>query len=72
MERFSSNLLHLILIAVLMTFFVSLVKYLTSPEDSKMIKAWKVVTIVSGTIFGTIFLIYLAIGVIMIMGIRYM
>ncbi len=63
---------QLILIAVLMTFFVSLVKFLTSPEDSKMRRAWKVVTIVSGTLLGAIFLFLFAIAVIMMMGIRYM
>ncbi len=67
-----SILQQLILIAVLMTFFVSLVKFLTLPEDSKRKKAWKVVTIVSGTLWGAIFLIFLAIAVIMMMGIRYM
>lgn len=63
---------QLILIAVLMTFFVSLVKFLTSPEDSKMRRAWKVVTIVSGALWGAIFLFLFAIAVIMMMGIRYM
>lgn len=63
---------QLILIAVLMTFFVSLVKFLTSPEDSKMRRAWKVVTIVSGALLGAIFLFLFAIAVIMMMGIRYM